>query len=110
MTGLCRGPWGRAIDLLLLGSGGKSSAVSCRRVAELLDRWCTKWLSNLATLPSSQSACCAGDSRCVLSKRGQARALTLDHKPILFEEAKRIIKVRCGLAVQLYAVVLAVML
>ncbi len=35
----------------------------------------------------------AGDSRCVLSKRGQARALTLDHKPILFEEAKRIIKV-----------------
>ncbi|EFN51820.1 hypothetical protein CHLNCDRAFT_9625, partial [Chlorella variabilis] len=33
-----------------------------------------------------------GDSRCVLSKRGQARALTLDHKPILFEEAKRIIK------------------
>lgn len=33
-----------------------------------------------------------GDSRCVLSKKGQARALTLDHKPILFEEAKRIIK------------------
>lgn len=33
-----------------------------------------------------------GDSRCVMSKRGQARALTLDHKPILFEEAKRIIK------------------
>lgn len=30
----------------------------------------------------------------MLSKRGQARALTLDHKPILFEEAKRIIKVR----------------
>jgi hypothetical protein len=38
----------------------------------------------------------AGDSRCVLSKRGQARALTLDHKPILFEEAKRIIKVQPG--------------
>lgn len=33
-----------------------------------------------------------GDSRAVLSKRGQARALTQDHKPILFEEAKRIIK------------------
>lgn len=32
----------------------------------------------------------------MLSKRGQARALTLDHKPILFEEAKRIIKVRKG--------------
>ena len=34
-----------------------------------------------------------GDSRCVLSRKGQAIALTLDHKPILFEEARRIIKV-----------------
>jgi hypothetical protein len=33
-----------------------------------------------------------GDSRCVLSRKGQAIALTLDHKPILFEEARRIIK------------------
>lgn len=33
-----------------------------------------------------------GDSRCVLSRKGQAVALTLDHKPILFEEARRIIK------------------
>lgn len=29
----------------------------------------------------------------MLSRRGQAVALTLDHKPILFEEARRIIKV-----------------
>eukprot|EP00887_Chlorella_sp_A99_P005128 scaffold25.g5128.t1 len=42
-----------------------------------------------------------GDSRCVLSRKGQAIALTLDHKPILFEEARRIIKARwvaCGCA------------
>lgn len=45
-----------------------------------------------AKQPLSARLAAAGDSRCVLSKRGQARALTLDHKPILFEEAKRIIK------------------
>ncbi|KAL6779396.1 hypothetical protein ACKKBG_A12170 [Auxenochlorella protothecoides x Auxenochlorella symbiontica] len=33
-----------------------------------------------------------GDSRAVLSRRGVAVALTLDHKPILFEEARRIIR------------------
>ncbi|KAL4433775.1 hypothetical protein ABPG75_000216 [Micractinium tetrahymenae] len=69
-------------------------------------QWPCQWLTLLASpsapglpvshMPASCSAPglpAAGDSRCVLSKRGQARALTLDHKPILFEEAKRIIKV-----------------
>lgn len=67
--------------------------------AGLVLHWLHVWLPKTA-VPAQD--CCplhlpcraAGDSRCVLSKRGQARALTLDHKPILFEEAKRIIKVR----------------
>lgn len=33
-----------------------------------------------------------GDSRCVLSRRGEATPLTLDHKPIIYEEAQRIIR------------------
>lgn len=33
-----------------------------------------------------------GDSRCVLSRRGEATPLTLDHKPVIFEEARRIIR------------------
>lgn len=33
-----------------------------------------------------------GDSRCVLCRKGEAEPLTLDHKPILFEEAQRIIR------------------
>lgn len=33
-----------------------------------------------------------GDSRCVASKRGQAEALSIDHKPILEAEAQRIMK------------------
>ena len=33
-----------------------------------------------------------GDSRCVMSRRGEATPLTLDHKPIIFEEAQRIIR------------------
>lgn len=31
-----------------------------------------------------------GDSRCVISRRGIAEPLTLDHKPVLLEEAERI--------------------
>lgn len=31
-----------------------------------------------------------GDSRCVISRRGVAEPLTLDHKPVLLEEAERI--------------------
>ena len=46
-----------------------------------------------AALPRpAPAAVLAGDSRCVLSRRGEAHALTLDHKPILYEEAQRIIK------------------
>ncbi|KAL4514292.1 hypothetical protein Ndes2526B_g04035 [Nannochloris sp. 'desiccata'] len=33
-----------------------------------------------------------GDSRCVMSRRGEAVPLTLDHKPIIYEEAQRIIR------------------
>ena len=33
-----------------------------------------------------------GDSRCVLSRKGEAEPVTLDHKPILYEEAQRIIR------------------
>jgi len=33
-----------------------------------------------------------GDSRCVKSTRGEAIPLTLDHKPIMYEEAQRIIR------------------
>lgn len=33
-----------------------------------------------------------GDSRCVKSTRGEAIPLTLDHKPIIYEEAQRIIR------------------
>ena len=33
-----------------------------------------------------------GDSRCVMSRRGEAIPLTLDHKPIIYEEAQRIIR------------------
>lgn len=33
-----------------------------------------------------------GDSRCVISRKGIAEPLTLDHKPVLLEEAERIMK------------------
>lgn len=33
-----------------------------------------------------------GDSRCIISRKGVAEPLTLDHKPVLLEEAERIIK------------------
>lgn len=33
-----------------------------------------------------------GDSRCVISRKGEATPLTLDHKPIIYEEAQRIIR------------------
>jgi protein phosphatase 1G len=33
-----------------------------------------------------------GDSRCVISRKGVAEPLTLDHKPVLLEEAERIMK------------------
>lgn len=33
-----------------------------------------------------------GDSRCVISRRGEATPLTLDHKPVIYEEAQRIIR------------------
>lgn len=33
-----------------------------------------------------------GDSRCVLSRKGEAQPLTLDHKPVLVDEAERIVK------------------
>jgi len=33
-----------------------------------------------------------GDSRCVISRNGVAEPLTLDHKPVLLEEAERIMK------------------
>jgi hypothetical protein len=51
------------------------------------------WGGAAAAEHRAARAAFAGDSRCVLSRKGQAVALTLDHKPILFEEARRIIKV-----------------
>lgn len=95
--GEASGPDGEedAADLFLLASNGSPSAPAEEASAgekktHAEGMGCTA----LSVLVREQTVTIAnaGDSRAVLSRRGTAVAVTLDHKPILFEEARRVIR------------------
>ena len=76
----------RGSDVVVANTGARAGLCVCMRAQRGASASTTR-----AGEPTRRVAL-AGDSRCVLSRKGQAVALTLDHKPILFEEARRIIK------------------